>query len=253
MDSRDSVKILVVDDEKDLCDTIVDLFQMAQINAQGVYSAQEALDVLDRESISIVISDIRMPGKDGFYLLKEIKKRNSEFPRVMFISGQPVDIEACYDFGIHGFFKKPFDFNEVKDAITRCLLRKEDWLYHSYKGSKGKIVKKFYDWQELLNSEQVGFGKIGMFFNHQQNFEVGDLCDIKISFVSGAPVKNFIAQGVVRWIREDGSQDLPPGVGIEVVHVDRSSLKFYTELVASLETTSSIPVSSSVSADRKAS
>ncbi len=243
MATKDLVKILVVDDEKDLCDTIVELFQMAQINAQGVYSAQEALRVLDQEPISIVITDIRMPGKDGFYLLREIKKRNVEFPRVMFISGQPVDVETCYDRGIEGFFKKPFDFTEVKEAITRCLLRKEDWLFHSYKGSKRKIVKKFYDWQELVNSEQVGVGRIGMFFtNIQQDLEVGDLCDIKISFLSGAPIKNFIGQGVVRWTRDDSDKEWPSGVGVEIVHVDRSSIHFYTQLVASLKTTSSIPL-----------
>lgn len=242
MVDKKSVNILIVDDDRDLCDTIVNLFKKTGMNIRGVYSAQEALNIINTEEVSILITDIRMPVKDGIYLLREVKKKNRQFPKVLFISGGSVDIETCYSLGVEGFFQKPFDIDEVKRVVMKCLLRKKDWLRLPLNKSRGRITKRFYDWDEMLKSKQVGFGKSGLFFSENyQFFNVGDLCDFKIQFVSGMPVKKIAGQGIVRWVRKSGDNRLSPGVGIEVVHIQDEIMNFYLDYIESLVTVSTIP------------
>ena len=67
------LQILIVDDEKDF----VEMFSM-RLTRQGervstAYSGQEALDLLEKTAIDVVILDIRMPGMDGIETLKKIK------------------------------------------------------------------------------------------------------------------------------------------------------------------------------------
>ena len=243
MVAKDQIKILVVDDEVELCDTIVSLFSSSGFTAVGVYSATDALTLLDQQDFSIVISDIRMPKHDGFFLLKEIKKRNSIFPKVLFISGHHIDVESCYSQGIEGFFQKPFNFNEIKRAITRCLLRKKDWLRHPLNGSRGLVSKKYYDWDELLASKFVGFGKNGLFISENYQFyKPGHLINFKFRFVSGHPLPKVEGQGIIKWIRRPSENKLPPGIGLEVVHVKKECIDFYLEYIEQLDTIATIPI-----------
>ena len=242
MVSKKSIKILIVDDDRDLCDSLVELFSLTGMNVQGVYNATDAVEIVKREKTSIVITDIHMPIKDGIWLLKEIKKIDPDFPKVLFISGQSVNLELFYSLGIEGFFAKPFNIESVKRAIMRCLLRKKDWLRYPLNGTKGRITKKFYDWEELKKSKQVAFGKSGLFLSENYQFyKVGDHVDFKMAFLSGSPIKKFQGQGVSRWIRKPGENNLPPGVGLEILHIHRDSMSFYLDQLSLLEGPSTIP------------
>lgn len=82
-------RLLVVDDEPEVAEGILDILdelQKEDVEFCSAYSAAEALDVLGRTRIDIVLTDIRMPEMDGLAMYEEIKKR---WPRckVIFISG----------------------------------------------------------------------------------------------------------------------------------------------------------------------
>jgi DNA-binding response OmpR family regulator len=68
------VDILVVEDDRDLCDTIVDSLKEWGVHTTGVYSGTEAIDVLYEHSYDILILDINLPGADGFSVLKEARQ-----------------------------------------------------------------------------------------------------------------------------------------------------------------------------------
>jgi DNA-binding response OmpR family regulator len=211
--SSQSIHILIVDDDRELCDAISDLFRKFQFQVSSAYSAQEALTKIDQDHISIVISDVRMPDGDGFYLLEQIKKKGSEFPKVLFVSGSPVDMEKAYAMGIEGFFEKPFDSEQVKKAIKKCLMRKKDWWSVPVNTKSQRISMRFYDWDEMLKSQMVGFGKGGLFLATQKPVAaVNELVDFKMEFTSADPVRKIMGTGIVRWVRTEGDAEQAAGI-----------------------------------------
>lgn len=241
MDNR-SIRILVVDDEKEFCDIISEAFQQFNFTVYSAYSAQEALEVLRENEIAIVLTDVMMPVHDGFYLLDQIKKRKQEFPKVLFVSGGNVDVEAAYAKGIEGFFEKPFDIHQVKNTIKKCLMRKKDWWAYPLNTRKKRMTLRFYDWEDLVQSEKIAFGKGGIYFYKSAAFpEVGEFIDFKIEFQSGDPVRKIEGHGIVRWTRKLENNGVSPGIGVEVLYIHKDCLQFFIDLAASVPVKSFIP------------
>ena len=69
-------KILIVEDEKPMARAMELKLTKSGFTAQAVFNGQEALDILLKEKIDLVLLDLIMPKMDGFGLLDEIKKRN---------------------------------------------------------------------------------------------------------------------------------------------------------------------------------
>src|SRR5215831_1107447 len=112
--------ILVVDDDRDAADTIAVLLEASGMSVLSAYSAREGLDRLDeRPDISLVVSDIRMPGVDGFDFLRVIKHRFPSLPTVL-TTGLPVTDD---DIVPHGalILQKPFAVDELKRAVAEQL------------------------------------------------------------------------------------------------------------------------------------
>ena len=71
----DYFRVLIVDDEKPFVDTLVNRFNKRNIDTTGVFSGEEALDLMKEKLFDVVILDIKMPGgMDGIETLREIKR-----------------------------------------------------------------------------------------------------------------------------------------------------------------------------------
>jgi len=112
-------KLLIVDDEKEIRDSLARRYKL---NGYKIFTAENgkaALDILYKEKINIVISDIIMPIMNGVDLMKEIR---TEFPmiKVIMITGY-VTLEnalACYRYGAYNVVFKPFeDLRELDDTL----------------------------------------------------------------------------------------------------------------------------------------
>ncbi len=68
------LKVLIVDDEKELTDALVERIKMREINASGVFSGKSALEYLAKNDVDVVVLGVRMPGMSGIDVLKEIKR-----------------------------------------------------------------------------------------------------------------------------------------------------------------------------------
>ncbi|HKL82720.1 MAG TPA: response regulator [Desulfobacter sp.] len=121
------VKILIVDDEKDF----VEMFSL-RLNRQGekvsaAYSGQEALDLLEKTKIDVVILDIRMPGMDGIETLKKIKAR---YPliEVILLTGHGSTETAVEGMksGAFDYLMKPADFEDISEKLTNAWNRKNE-------------------------------------------------------------------------------------------------------------------------------
>ena len=97
------------------------------LNVLTAESAADALAVLKRTYVSFVISDLRMPGVDGFELLAEILKKYPDVPvYVMTSYDKPKTREVVMKSGAAGYLKKPFTAIELFAEITKTLNKKAE-------------------------------------------------------------------------------------------------------------------------------
>lgn len=117
------MKILVVDDEKDVRILFEQRFRKEIAKGELVfsfaYSGQEALDYLHShtQEAVLILSDINMPGMSGLELLKTIKNENPlPPPVVMMITayGDEQNKNSAFELGADDFLTKPLDFNDLK-------------------------------------------------------------------------------------------------------------------------------------------
>jgi CheY-like chemotaxis protein len=118
----DGARVLVVEDDPDTLDTLLMLLEAHGANACGVLGGAEALQKLASFRPDLVLSDIAMPGEDGFALIAKIRKRPpSEGGRVpvLAISAHvyPEDHQRAFAAGFQGFLNKPV----TADALLRAV------------------------------------------------------------------------------------------------------------------------------------
>jgi|SRR6516162_2456530 CheY-like chemotaxis protein len=120
------MKILVVDDEKDIQILFEQRFRKEIRNGEMhfvfTYSGEEALEYLNQHvsEAVLILSDINMPGMNGFELLKQIKaKFENPPPIVMMITayGDSENYKLAMNMGADDFLTKPLDFNLLKEKL----------------------------------------------------------------------------------------------------------------------------------------
>jgi DNA-binding response OmpR family regulator len=108
-------KLMVVDDEVDFLETIVKRLQARGIDATGVESGYQALEVLDQRSPDVIILDVKMPGMDGIETLRKIKKKKP-LTEVIMLTGH-----ASVESGIQGMQLGAFDYVMKPTALDELL------------------------------------------------------------------------------------------------------------------------------------
>ena len=121
------MRILVVDDDPQLRLLLVDTLQTIGYEALGAGDGVEALKVMAREKIDLVISDISMPRIDGFQLAAELRKK---YPlvRILLITGvATADSErrAMREKLCDGYLAKPFRIDRIENMIESVLRKAE--------------------------------------------------------------------------------------------------------------------------------
>jgi DNA-binding NtrC family response regulator len=115
------MKILVVDDEGIVLEScrrvLVDRFEVITAS-----SADTALDVLRREPVEMILLDIKMPGKDGMSLLKEVKEKWPNIP-VIVMSGYATTetVEQVSRTEAATFIAKPFTPDELVEVVAKVI------------------------------------------------------------------------------------------------------------------------------------
>lgn len=123
------MKILVVDDEKDVEILFRQKFRKeiksGSLELVFAFSGQEALDLLEKTDppeVMYIFSDINMPGMTGLELLDKVK---AHFPqiKISMISayGDSDNYNKAIDSGAKEFFTKPIDFNSLKEEINSLI------------------------------------------------------------------------------------------------------------------------------------
>ena len=114
MDKGESKKILVVDDEKAICEILEEFLSLFGHSVTSANSGADAIEVVHRARPDVVFLDIRMPGMSGLDVLKEIKALDSSI-RVIMISafGDEETESMARELGADGYIQKPVDLPDL--------------------------------------------------------------------------------------------------------------------------------------------
>lgn len=119
----DSVRVLVVDDEKVIRNLLQLSLQRMGYQVITATDGPEALSLFETQHFDLVLLDILMPGMDGFHVCRAIRKL-SDVPIVMLTAlNRPDDIVLGLELGADTYITKPFTFKEV-EARIRAILRR---------------------------------------------------------------------------------------------------------------------------------
>ena len=115
--SKEEIKILLVDDEKQFVDPLAERLAMRGFSARVAYDGPQALKAVE-EPTDVIVLDLRMPGMDGFEVLRSVKKSNPQV-QVIILTGHGGDAEeqTAYRMGAYNFLKKPMDIDELLNSI----------------------------------------------------------------------------------------------------------------------------------------
>jgi two-component system response regulator HydG len=118
--SRGSV--LVVDDEREMCDLLVDMLAGIGFEAEGAHSGRDGLELFRRGDFDLVITDLRMRDIDGMALLRTIKQERPDVPVIIITAFGSIDraIEAMQA-GAYYFVTKPFKMREMEALVGKAL------------------------------------------------------------------------------------------------------------------------------------
>ncbi len=118
------VRILVVDDDVKLTQSVCTYLNDSGYEAKGCLSADAAYDAMYNKMYDLIVSDIMMPGTDGFEFAKTVRGLNKTIP-ILFMSARD-DLPAKqigFDLGIDDYMVKPIDLSELLMRV-RALLRR---------------------------------------------------------------------------------------------------------------------------------
>src|SRR5215471_13011474 len=118
----DQWRILVVEDEENLNWSIVNSLRKDGYYVRGVMNGAEAIRMLWSEEFDLVISDLKMPGADGFELLQWTRVHRPKTRLIMVTAfGSASTRNQALEGGVVSYLEKPFDLHTLKEELRRLL------------------------------------------------------------------------------------------------------------------------------------
>ena len=116
------MRILVVDDEGIVLDCCRRILEPEGYKVMPVVSAEEALAAVEKEGPSLLLVDVKMPRYDGFYLVRELRKRECAIPIILMSGYSTVETMAQADsIGASRFIAKPFTPEELLETVIDVI------------------------------------------------------------------------------------------------------------------------------------
>lgn len=115
-------RILIVDDEKDICDILFRVLEAAGFSPIVAHNGHTALEMIRLGMPDLVISDVKMPNIDGMELLRQSKALDVNLPFLMITAWSGLDgaVQAVKA-GAYDYLAKPLDHGELVDKINKAL------------------------------------------------------------------------------------------------------------------------------------
>jgi DNA-binding NtrC family response regulator len=114
--------ILIIDDDENLCSVLKEELCEVGYNTEFVNNSDAAFNFLVEKPVDLILLDLKMPGKDGFEVLKEIEMK--EIKSKVIVLTAYADVKSAIDsakMGASDFISKPYDFDELLITIRKVL------------------------------------------------------------------------------------------------------------------------------------
>jgi CheY-like chemotaxis protein len=117
-------QVLIVDDEKNIRLTLSLALEPLGLEVDTAVNGEEALAKLAEKEFAMILLDLRMPGMDGIGVLREVRRMRPDIPVIMISAYGTIEsaVEAMKG-GAADFIRKPFVPNDIRDLVSRVLLR----------------------------------------------------------------------------------------------------------------------------------
>lgn len=122
-------KITIIDDEKDLVDTIRQFLEMRDYEVSVAYDGRIGIDVVKKERPDLIVLDIKMPGMDGRDVLSLLKRDGAtkKIPVLMLTAkAEQSDRDCAMELGAYEYLAKPYDSSLLLHHIENILKKKKD-------------------------------------------------------------------------------------------------------------------------------
>jgi len=147
-------KILVVEDDKELNRTMCGFLNQNGFEAVGALNANEAYDAMYGNIFDLIVSDIMMPGIDGYEFAKTVRELNQEIP-ILFVTARD-DFESKrkgFRAGIDDYMVKPIDLEELVLRMEALMRRSK--IASNKKIEIGSLVLDAEEHAAYVNGEEV--------------------------------------------------------------------------------------------------
>ena len=148
-------KVLVVEDDRELCHTVCSYLTQNGYEAKGCLSADKAYDAMyGGDLFDIILSDIMMPGVDGFEFAHTVRKLNQEIP-ILFMTARDdfASKQRGFKMGIDDYMVKPIDLDELLLRIEALLRRAK--IAHSKRLTVGSLTLDAEEHTAYLDGEEI--------------------------------------------------------------------------------------------------
>ncbi|MBD3271842.1 MAG: diguanylate cyclase [Elusimicrobia bacterium] len=137
-------RILIVDDEKDMVDVICEVLSTSSYELLTALSGEEALQIIEKQTVDIVLLDLNMPGIGGYEVCRRIKKltEGALTPIIVLSSNsQEVDKVAALSLGAVDYITKPFSPGELRARVqTQLKLKNMHEDLYKQRSAMSKLV-----------------------------------------------------------------------------------------------------------------
>lgn len=156
------MRILVIEDEKELCDLIKEGLILDGYEVDACYNGLDGEEMATIETYDLILLDLTLPDMDGMDILKSVRSQNALVP-ILILSArvQTEDKVEGLDRGANDYLTKPFDFSELEARIRSLTRRKfeQKSIYLSFDGLEmdTKTRRLHYNNEEIfLTKKEMG-------------------------------------------------------------------------------------------------
>ena len=151
-------RILVVEDDKDLNKSICSFLNHGGYEATGCLNANSAYDAMYETMFDLIVSDIMMPGVDGFEFAQNVRALNQEIPLLFMTARDDIaSKQRGFRIGVDDYMVKPIDLDELFLRIGALLRRAK--IAASRKLEVGSFVMDADEFVAELDSEEINLTK----------------------------------------------------------------------------------------------
>jgi CheY-like chemotaxis protein len=228
--------LLVVDDEPHYREIIGGWFENEGSRVLTADNGVSALELLQKDEVHAIVTDIRMPVMDGTELVRRVKAMGKYTPAAVAISGfSDLTAREAYDLGIEAQLSKPVERKVLIAAVRKSLMGREELWAEPFRSTKAPTLKlQFESLATAVRKKQILFGRGGFCISSKVVFREASSIGFELDFAGDRKLVSL--QGVVRWSAP--SERL---AGVEITRVMDRGRDWLANMARANETVSFIP------------